>query len=259
MKLAIAQESSPLTSNQWKWSVMLDGPEELLDRVERVTYHLHETFPKPIHTVRDRERRFRLDARGWGEFMIYVEVHFEDGEVRKLEHWLTLSSGRTTAPPDTPVPDPDPDSATGSEPGSDSGREPDPGAPFTIFVSSNLADSDVAETMRDALRRQGARVLSATDIPAGETMASSMGNLLEKADLGVAVVSDRTGSHVNAEVSEILRRRRPVIPLLRKTEGVSMIPTELEGRKAIPLEAGFDADDVARQVMGVARGIRHER
>jgi hypothetical protein len=259
MNLTIAQESSPLTSNQWAWSVMLDGPEELLDQVVHVTYHLHETFPKPIHTIRDRERRFRLDARGWGEFMIYVEVHFEDGEVRKFEHWLTLSSGRAAAPSDTPVSDPDPDPATGSEPGGDSGREPDPGAPFTIFVSSNLADSDIAETMRDALRRQGARVLCATDIPGGETMASSMGNLLEKADLGVAVVSDRTGSHVHAEVSEILRRRRPVIPLLRETEGASIIPTELQGRKAIPLKAGFDADDVARKVMGVARGMRHER
>jgi hypothetical protein len=57
--------------------VILDADsDDSLDKVERVVYHLHPTFPKPDREVADRKNRFELRTRAWGEFNLSADVYF---------------------------------------------------------------------------------------------------------------------------------------------------------------------------------------
>src|SRR5258708_27212842 len=75
---------------RWDWAIWIEGPTEELDEIDRVNYILHPTFPQPIRTVRERSTNFRLDSRGWGEFLIHVEIAAKDAKILELDHWLRL-------------------------------------------------------------------------------------------------------------------------------------------------------------------------
>jgi hypothetical protein len=56
--------------------VYLDADnEDFLDRVERVEYHLHPTFPHPIRVMTNREKNFELLTRAWGQFNLSANVY----------------------------------------------------------------------------------------------------------------------------------------------------------------------------------------
>jgi len=88
--MKIKQNQELVRENYWKWSVELEAKEETLERVLFVVYTLHETFPNPIRRISSREDNFRLETSGWGEFMIYAKVLFEDKTQIRLTHWLEL-------------------------------------------------------------------------------------------------------------------------------------------------------------------------
>jgi transcription initiation factor IIF auxiliary subunit len=54
-----------------------DSP-ELMQRVLKVVYHLHPTFPNPDREISDRESSFELTTAGWGQFNLSADVYFED-------------------------------------------------------------------------------------------------------------------------------------------------------------------------------------
>ncbi len=51
--------------------------EDILDKIERVVYHLHPTFPKPDREVTDRRRSFILRTEAWGEFNLSADIYFK--------------------------------------------------------------------------------------------------------------------------------------------------------------------------------------
>lgn len=51
--------------------------EDILNQIERVVYHLHPTFANPDREVKDRQRRFALTTRAWGEFNLSADVYFK--------------------------------------------------------------------------------------------------------------------------------------------------------------------------------------
>ena len=58
--------------------VILDADsDDILDKVERVVYHLHPTFPNPDREVTDRKSKFELRTRAWGEFNLPADVYFK--------------------------------------------------------------------------------------------------------------------------------------------------------------------------------------
>ena len=85
---------------RWNWSVWIDGPDAELDQVESVEWVLHPTFPHPVVPVTQRQTKFRLDGKGWGEFEINAHVKAKDGRQQHLTHWLRLaeSGGRPAQP-----------------------------------------------------------------------------------------------------------------------------------------------------------------
>jgi len=54
-----------------------DSP-ELMQRVLKVVYHLHPTFPNPDREINDRESSFELATAGWGQFNLSADVYFDD-------------------------------------------------------------------------------------------------------------------------------------------------------------------------------------
>jgi hypothetical protein len=54
-----------------------DSP-ELMQRVLKVVYHLHPTFPNPDREVSDRQSSFELLTAGWGQFNLSADVYFDD-------------------------------------------------------------------------------------------------------------------------------------------------------------------------------------
>jgi transcription initiation factor IIF auxiliary subunit len=91
MNFVVVQTQSYQGNQWWKWAVWIQGSEQDLDRIASVTYRLHPTFPKPIRTVTDRARNFRLQCEGWGVFTIPIEVRLKNGHKIKLEHELQFS------------------------------------------------------------------------------------------------------------------------------------------------------------------------
>src|SRR5687768_16005328 len=122
MSLEICQEATPRGEGWWDWSVWIDGPPEELDRVEKLVYRLHPTFPDPVKVVQDRSTAYRLDSSGWGEFTIQADIHYRDTrESRRLFHDLKLEeeSRGVEEPPKRPE----------------------------VFLSFSIADAKMAEAL----------------------------------------------------------------------------------------------------------------
>ncbi|MFJ2271667.1 protein kinase [Streptomyces sp. NPDC087849] len=72
--------------------VFLEGDDDGdLDRVTKVVYHLHPTFPEPDRVVTDRTTEFELRMSAWGEFTMTADVHVEGRqEPLRLERYLNF-------------------------------------------------------------------------------------------------------------------------------------------------------------------------
>lgn len=58
--------------------VMVDADsEQILDKIEKVEYHLHPTFSKPNRETKDRKSNFGLMTRAWGEFNLSADIYFK--------------------------------------------------------------------------------------------------------------------------------------------------------------------------------------
>lgn len=61
--------------------VILDSfNESLLDKVSKVVYHLHPSFPNPDRSTNNRKRRFELKTGAWGDFNLSADVYFKGYE-----------------------------------------------------------------------------------------------------------------------------------------------------------------------------------
>jgi hypothetical protein len=83
-------------ANPWEWSIYLAGSPQEMDQIHCVTYHLHPTFPNPIRQVCDNnpnpQHAFVLSTKGWGTFVVKVDVLFKDGTVFYGQHLLSFSA-----------------------------------------------------------------------------------------------------------------------------------------------------------------------
>jgi transcription initiation factor IIF auxiliary subunit len=88
------------TEMKWyNWSVFIQGPEDFIGKIEFVTYHLHPSFRKVDHDVHNRgdnTRNFELRSRGWGEFIIKVDINLQGRRKVSLQHYLTLTRNSAT-------------------------------------------------------------------------------------------------------------------------------------------------------------------
>lgn len=219
MTLAIAQSSQMVQEGWWDWSIWLSGDDDEIDAVESVVYHLHPTFPNPERTVTDQTSRFRLQARGWGEFMIRATVSLRDGTTADLSQWLDLSEPDTAATP-----------ASRAQ---------------RVYLSHSAVDAPMAEAVKSALLAEGLEVVSDSDsIPVGSSLSGHLTDLIESADKVVAVVSDSTGPWVESEVKMAEQLHIPV-----SVVGVGERLPEWASPSVV-LKPELDADDVSAALRG---------
>ncbi len=80
----------------WDWSVWIESDDpKKLDKIEFVTYHLHNTFYNPVRVIKDKASKFKLDSSGWGTFIIYIVISLKDKSVIELKHDLILKYPNT--------------------------------------------------------------------------------------------------------------------------------------------------------------------
>jgi transcription initiation factor IIF auxiliary subunit len=198
--------------DRWEWSVWIDGPTERLDEIAYVEYILHPTFAQPVRRVEDRGSQFRLDSRGWGEFMIHASVATHAGKTQRLDHWLRLIDQNRSA----------------------GMRVVDVEKP-TIFLSYSRVDSRIAEELIRSLEKDnGYEVLSDDQLNSNEPVARSIKSLISRTDALVALIPDEISSQwVLAEIIEALQQQIPVVPVLLGKEAV--LPKPLADRQSLRL------------------------
>jgi len=52
----------------------------IMNKVSKVVYYLHPTFPEPIRENTNRRSNFELVTLAWGQFNLRADVYFEDRE-----------------------------------------------------------------------------------------------------------------------------------------------------------------------------------
>lgn len=62
-----------------------------MDRVTRVEYLLHPTFPNPNRSSANRKNDFSITFWAWGAFEIVATVHLADGETEQVRHRMDIS------------------------------------------------------------------------------------------------------------------------------------------------------------------------
>jgi hypothetical protein len=199
MTLTVAQRAEPVDENHWAWSVWLEGSPAELDTVNEVVWKLHPTFSPSVHRVKSRAKKFKLNASGWGEFMIYAEVETKDGRSTSLEHWLTLGRTPSGAPAPTKTGEP--------PPGPDKTSRP------TVFLSYSLDNANLAAHVAQALTKSNYSVTRDVDIPAGEELLLWSKDQIAKSAAVLLLGADEVGIAQGREVQIAQSAGIPVIPV----------------------------------------------
>ena len=71
-----------ITSNQGKryYRILVklqSNYDSVFDKIEKVVYHLHPTFPNPDREIKNRQNYFELETVAWGQFNLSADVYFK--------------------------------------------------------------------------------------------------------------------------------------------------------------------------------------
>lgn len=202
----VLQNDSKEVSEGWSdWSVWLSGPAEELNRVRSVTYRLHPTFPKPVQKV-TKGPDFRLRGGGWGEFTIRADVDLGNGEVARLEHWLSMGEANTAERP-------------------------------TVFLSHALTDSPLATELSAELKQRGVEAWTMQQVSGRDSWEAELARSLERTTLVVPIFSesDPSSSVVGAETRLAQEKQKPLLPL---AVGNAQLPLDLQSVQQIHFAGG---------------------
>ena len=84
-----------IRENWYNWTVSINGTLEELERIKRVTYILHKSFPNRRIVSTNASKNFSRTTSGWGEFLIKAEAVMRSGELKSAELWLDLGFDHT--------------------------------------------------------------------------------------------------------------------------------------------------------------------
>lgn len=215
MDITIGQDASKTRENWWNWSLWLEGSDEDLDQIKSAEYILHPTFPNPVINVSDRENNFRLNASGWGEFMINIHVHLKDGDKITLQHWLKLWSRSSAYQHRVP----------------------------TAFFSYSVTDAYYAETIGEKLEEMGFKVITVDQLrPALEEEGPDRRTV----HLGVIFVSEAYSPFVSREIEAL---KKAAVPLMLVLIGADTEPPKhLADLDILRLSDEEDLDRVRNEI-----------
>lgn len=231
MDIQIGQEAKRRSHGSWDWSIWLEGSDEDLDQVASAEYVLHPTFPNPVQEVSNRANSFRLDARGWGEFLIHVNIHLQDGTTLKHEHWLKLRDALAET------------QAKGAAEFSFDIPEPQ----RRVYLSFSLADLQLAEKIGEALRQYSIKVLMSVDFDPSLTLDRALSLELEPINGAIFIITDIRSPYMPYEIQVMRQNDITILPVLVGPK--AKLPEEFTGLNSIHVEESGELEGIAMSVI----------
>lgn len=77
-------------SNTHQFTIWVQGTDQDLSSIEKVTYYLHPTFNPSVVTRYSPADNFALAFTAWGQFELKAKVYFKDGQVKDLSRYLSF-------------------------------------------------------------------------------------------------------------------------------------------------------------------------
>lgn len=232
-QIDVQQSSEYVRQDWWKWSVWIEAPSNVLNKIEYVNYKLHSTFANPLRHHTNSQEKFILTSAGWGEFTINAEIKPKDGDAFTKRHWLTLEYPQTTP-------------ATKSAATSSNKQKRRP----TVFLSSGLSDLKFSNALAQALRKKNIEVSKAGELSSDLPWDVALTEMIKNADLMVVLLSGRPTSSTMGEIYSAKSKKLPILPVLIGPE--TIVPDELAGSQPINLKEADEewiAPDVALQIV----------
>ena len=179
--MKINQTSKRKNDRLWSWSISLAASNEELDQVDKVIYHLHPTFRKSEVVKTNRSRNFRLDASGWGTFVVRIEIFYNDGNTEELRHRLKFDHERPKV--------------------------------FLSYPGAGSETDEVVQTLKNEAERLGWDITSAEEINLGEDWDYALNKQIDDAQLYVLVGDETPSRYVMEEIRTARELGKPVIAL----------------------------------------------
>jgi prokaryotic YEATS domain/TIR domain len=229
LRVRLKSEAARITEDWWSWKVWVDGTDEALDQIETVRYLLHPTFPNPIRVGKNRQSKFELSDKGWGEFAITAQVSTKTGETISLEHWIDFKQpGETVG----------------------SGRKP------SVFLSFSATDRPIVRSLKSSLENQGIEVLSPEDVKIGDTWQSALTEGITRAQVVAFLVSGELRGFAEQELALARQSAKSVVPILVGT--ASHVPQPFEQLQAMHMRSENDVGPVADLLAARAKDLFYE-
>jgi hypothetical protein len=87
-----AKKDREFKKRMYCFHAIIQGADQVLDRVESVTYYLDPSYPKPKRTVTDRASKFKLKELAYGESMLRAVVTIAgQAETVELTRYINLT------------------------------------------------------------------------------------------------------------------------------------------------------------------------
>ena len=269
MSFRITQDSEYAGNDYWKWRAWIEGKAGELQKVEKVKWFLHPSFTPSVIVSRERASGFRLEASGWGTFLLRAELRLVDGTNETLRHHLEFvrPNEAPRAPEKSPfeenvversfIPAPPkavppgagpPQAAPRADPAPDRPAPAKPAAPARkIFLSYGSEDRSTALALRRALEALGISVLDDSQISADAPLEIAALDLISRADATIACVSsDLPSTFVAQEVNASIKAGKPTLVVTREN-----LTSILGIDAAVPIRQ-LDASDPA----GIAAALK---
>jgi transcription initiation factor IIF auxiliary subunit len=222
LQIRLKNSSAWQGGDRWKWSVWVEGKPETIEQIDRVEYLLHPTFPNPLRVITNPASNFRLDSKGWGEFMVHAKVITKRGHTIELNHWVRLSDSASTDEKDTEAVKP------------------------SVFLAYSKADYPLAAQLSRFLEARGLEVFTENQIKPGEPINLAIKSLIGRADAVLALIAEEPSSWVLNEISEAEKQQIPIVPMLLGKETV--LPPSIANKQALHIENPQDSRQVEEAI-----------
>lgn len=240
MKLTIAQDQEYVGNDYWNWRAWIDGKPADLDKIEKVKWFLHPSFPKSVVVSRERSTGFRLETAGWGTFTLRAEAHCVDGSVQTLRQPLKLFYPEGEGAAQARSGEPSTSGATVADLKAVSDADSEQTIK-TVFLSYAASDRRRALAVRNALKNAGLEVLDDSGIDAGQPFEFATRDLLANADATVAYLSSELPSgFVAQEINASFKSGKPTFVVTGEALGsIAGIPPEVKVVRVDPSAGGM--------------------